>query len=216
MVTHPLRVHREHGRIALPTCVLHREHHQRYVIRCVSEPTILRLSVLMRCQGMALLLYCQTVALIFELRKSERTFMDKFMMGFVTVLLVLNTIYWATQTYFGEMMWITHADFPGGADAYAGTHASVWYQTWGTTASVLSNLMSDALLVSRSVVANVVFPSDVCEDIQMFRDLEQQACHHCARSYLARVSRYAMKSCGCSRNISLTWVSISVWYRTPL
>ncbi|TFK86408.1 hypothetical protein K466DRAFT_600363 [Polyporus arcularius HHB13444] len=102
--------------------------------------------------GMALLLYCQTVTQILEIRKSERTSMDKFMMGFVTVLLVLNTIYWSTQAYFGEMMWITHADYPGGADAYVSAYSSVWYQTWGTTASVMSNLMSDALLTYRCFV----------------------------------------------------------------
>lgn len=100
------------------------------------------------CLGMALLLYYQTVTQMLELRKSDRTPMDKFMIGFVTVLLILNTIYWSTQVYFGEMMWITHADYPGGSDAYVSTYSSVWYQTWGTAASVISNLMSDALLVS--------------------------------------------------------------------
>lgn len=109
---------------------------------------------------MALLLYCQTVTQILEIRKSERTYMDKFMMGFVTVLLVLNTIYWSTQAYFGEMMWITHADYPGGADAYVSAYSSVWYQTWGTTASVMSNLMSDALLVSTSDSSSSVCRSD--------------------------------------------------------
>ncbi len=109
---------------------------------------------------MALLLYCQTVTQILEIRKSERTSMDKFMMGFVTVLLVLNTIYWSTQAYFGEMMWITHADYPGGADAYVSAYSSVWYQTWGTTASVMSNLMSDALLVSTSDSSSSVCRSD--------------------------------------------------------
>ncbi|KAI0690661.1 hypothetical protein C8T65DRAFT_745725 [Cerioporus squamosus] len=102
--------------------------------------------------GMALLLYFQTATQMLKLRKSERTSMDKFMMGFVTVLLVLNTIYWSAQVYFGEMMWITHADYPGGPDAYLSAYTSVWYQTWGTTACIASNLMSDALLTYRCFV----------------------------------------------------------------
>lgn len=92
------------------------------------------------------MLYFMTVMQILELRK--RTTMDKFMMGFSTILLILNTIFWTTQAYFGQMMWIIHSDYPGGNDAYASAFSSVWYQTWGTTACVASNLMSDALLVS--------------------------------------------------------------------
>ncbi|KAI0635015.1 hypothetical protein C8Q77DRAFT_1156372 [Trametes polyzona] len=82
----------------------------------------------------------------------KRTAMDKFLTVFCTALVLLNTIYWATQAYFGEMMWIIHVDYPGGADAYWTDFASVWYQTWGTTACVMCNLMNDALLIYRCFV----------------------------------------------------------------
>ncbi len=74
--------------------------------------------------------------------------MDKFMIAFSTILLILNTIYWTTQAYFGQMMYINNPSYPGGIDGYFQGNSSVWYQTWGTTACVISNLMSDALLVS--------------------------------------------------------------------
>ena len=74
--------------------------------------------------------------------------MDKFMMVFSTVLLILNTIFWTTQVYFGQRMWINNPDYPDGIDGYWQDNSSVWYQTWGTTACVASNLMSDALLVN--------------------------------------------------------------------
>ena len=82
---------------------------------------------------------------ILEMRK--RTSMDKLMIGFSTILVLMNTVYWTTQSYFGEKMWIEHSDYPGGSDAYWNAYSSVWYQTWGITACVVSNLMSDALLV---------------------------------------------------------------------
>ena len=82
---------------------------------------------------------------ILEMRK--RTSTDKLMIGFSTILVLMNTVYWTTQAYFGEKMWIEHSDYPGGSDAYWNAYSSVWYQTWGITACVVSNLMSDALLV---------------------------------------------------------------------
>ena len=53
---------------------------------------------------------------ILEMRK--RTSMDKLMIGFSTILVLMNTVYWTTQAYFGEKMWIEHSDYPGGSDAY--------------------------------------------------------------------------------------------------
>jgi hypothetical protein len=46
-------------------------------------------------------------------------------------------------------MWIVNAGFEGGSAAYLAMYASVWYQTMGTAASIMLQLMSDALLVGR-------------------------------------------------------------------
>ncbi|KAM5534728.1 hypothetical protein V8D89_011592 [Ganoderma adspersum] len=100
--------------------------------------------------GIELVLYFLVVRQLLELQK--RTSMDKFMIVFSTILLILNTIYWTTQAYFGQMMYINNPTYPSGIDGYWQDNSSVWYQTWGTTACVASNLMSDALLIYRCFV----------------------------------------------------------------
>lgn len=67
-----------------------------------------------------------------------------------TGLLLMITIYVAVQAVFGQEMWIVHADYyPGGSGAYLADNAAVWYQTLGSAASIVLNLMSDGLLVSK-------------------------------------------------------------------
>ncbi|OSD07855.1 hypothetical protein PYCCODRAFT_1473489 [Trametes coccinea BRFM310] len=91
--------------------------------------------------------------------------MDNFLVVFSTVLLLLNTVYWTTQTYFGQQMWVVHADFPGGMDGYLNAYVAVWYQTWGTAAITVSNLMVDALMVCTDYLYDnpliVVFPAAI-------------------------------------------------------
>ncbi|OJT13745.1 hypothetical protein TRAPUB_9700 [Trametes pubescens] len=100
--------------------------------------------------GVELVLYFRILRHVYM--SKQRTPMDNWLTMFSTALVLLNTIYWTTQAYFGEMMWIVHVDYPGGADAYWNDFASVWYQTWGTTACVMCNLMNDALLAYRCFV----------------------------------------------------------------
>ena len=63
------------------------------------------------------------------------------------MLLFLLTLQLAVNVVFGETMWISNANYPGGSAAYVAVYGSVWYQTMGTAASVLMTVMSDALLV---------------------------------------------------------------------
>ncbi|OSD07854.1 hypothetical protein PYCCODRAFT_1430054 [Trametes coccinea BRFM310] len=112
--------------------------------------------------GVELVLYFMTLRQVFRIR--NRTRMDKFLIVFSTVLLVLNTIYWTTQAYFGQQMWVVHADYPGGMDAFLAAYVAVWYQTWGSAAVMVSNLMADALMMYRLYVIwdnalIVVFPA---------------------------------------------------------
>ena len=74
--------------------------------------------------------------------------MNNFFFIFSTVLLFLVTIAVAVDTVFGEMMWVTNNNYPGGDGAYLEAFVSVWYQTMGTGATVLLTVLSDALLVS--------------------------------------------------------------------
>jgi len=56
------------------------------------------------------------------------------------------------QSVLGEEMWIVNANYPGGSAMYLAAYASVWYQTMGTTASIILQLMSDGLLIYRCLV----------------------------------------------------------------
>ncbi|KAI0646163.1 hypothetical protein C8Q79DRAFT_1000582 [Trametes meyenii] len=111
--------------------------------------------------GVELTLYFMTLRQIAHSRR--RMPMDKFLVAFCTALLALNTVYWTTQAYFGQQMWVVHADYPGGMDAYLADNVAVWYQTWGSAAVSVSNLMADALMLYRLYVIwdstlIVVFP----------------------------------------------------------
>ncbi|KAI0710873.1 hypothetical protein C8Q76DRAFT_798391 [Earliella scabrosa] len=66
--------------------------------------------------------------------------------------LVMITISLIVQCFFGEAMWITNENYPGGTAAYFGAHASVWYETLGSAACVVLSLMSDGFLIYRTYV----------------------------------------------------------------
>ena len=70
-----------------------------------------------------------------------------FFVAFSTFLLILVTIEVATEGVFGELMWITDANFPGGAEGFLGANVNVWYQTLGSAASLVLTVSSDWLLV---------------------------------------------------------------------
>ncbi|KAI0631490.1 hypothetical protein C8Q77DRAFT_1074562 [Trametes polyzona] len=122
--------------------------------------------------GVELVLYFLTIrAMLATKRQQTRTehlrsrHRHAFLMFFGTVLLCLNTVFVATEAVFGEEMWIVHAAYPGGQDAYLGDFASVWYQTLGTAASIVLNLLSDGFFVYRCYVvwgrdnaAVIIFP----------------------------------------------------------
>ncbi|KAH9895910.1 hypothetical protein C8Q73DRAFT_456890 [Cubamyces lactineus] len=101
--------------------------------------------------GVELVLYGMTMnALVKNRKKWSRT--DKFYVWFSTALLFLITIYMSTEAVFGEEMWIVHQNTEGGPIQFLIDNADIWYQTMGTTASVILNLFSDALLIYRMYV----------------------------------------------------------------
>ncbi|KAI0352377.1 hypothetical protein OH77DRAFT_1409351 [Trametes cingulata] len=74
---------------------------------------------------------------------------DKFLVTFSTQLLILNTVYWATQSYFGQELCTVHADYPGGGNADLQDNAAVWYLTWGSATLMISQLMAGILMMFR-------------------------------------------------------------------
>ncbi len=94
------------------------------------------------------MLYFASVGLIMQNRRGtggKRS--DRLFLSLSTGLLAMITIYVAVQSVFGEEMWIVNADYPGGSGQYLADNAAVWYQTLGSAASIVLNLMSDGLLV---------------------------------------------------------------------
>lgn len=97
-------------------------------------------------QGIELILYGMTMKVLLKNKRKTRS--DKFFMFFSSALLVLITIFVATEAVFGEEMWIVNANYPGGQAAYLGAYAAVWYQTLGTASSFVLNLLADGLMAS--------------------------------------------------------------------
>lgn len=63
------------------------------------------------------------------------------------MLCVLVAFCNAANAIWGEFMWISDRDKPGGIPEFIATETTVWYQDLGTTASVVLLLMNDALMV---------------------------------------------------------------------
>jgi len=64
-----------------------------------------------------------------------------------TVIVLLNAIDVASNAFWGEKMWITYRNMPGGVPKFIASEVSVWYETLGSVSVVSSVFMGDALLV---------------------------------------------------------------------
>ncbi|KAI1784829.1 hypothetical protein LXA43DRAFT_190835 [Ganoderma leucocontextum] len=117
--------------------------------------------------GVELVLYFASVRLILKNRSmvgEARKRSDRRFLYLSTGLLLMITIYVAVQAVFGEEMWLVHVEYPGGSGQYLADNAAVWYQTLGSAASVVLNLMSDGLLIYRTSIVwsdwrVAIFPS---------------------------------------------------------
>jgi hypothetical protein len=83
-----------------------------------------------------------------SLHNSSRTFLALYS----TALLLLVTVDIATNAVWGEQMWITSRDRPGGVPAFIDSNLSVWYETLSSTSVVVMIFMGDALLIYRLYV----------------------------------------------------------------
>ena len=98
--------------------------------------------------GVELMLYGAGVWLILEDRKRKKNpRANRTFLLISTLLIAMNTIFFATQAFFGEDMWIVNEDFPGGSAVWFVENAAIWYQTFGTTACVIQNAVSDGFQV---------------------------------------------------------------------
>ncbi|RPD54582.1 hypothetical protein L226DRAFT_442382, partial [Lentinus tigrinus ALCF2SS1-7] len=103
--------------------------------------------------GIELALYFTSVWFILHGReRKHRGRSNKIFLFLGTGLLSMITIWFITEEFFGEQMWVVNENYPGGTGQYLADHVSVWYETMGTAASVVLNLMSDAFLIYRTYI----------------------------------------------------------------
>ncbi|KAF8167189.1 hypothetical protein B0H34DRAFT_4215 [Crassisporium funariophilum] len=114
--------------------------------------------------GVELVMYFLTLQGLFRKGNHNSPRSRRFFALYSTVLVMLLTIDISANAVWGEQMWITFRDAPGGVPAFIGTQVSVWYQTLGSTSVVAMIFMGDALLLYRLYVIYgsniwvVVFP----------------------------------------------------------
>ncbi|KAJ7678483.1 hypothetical protein B0H17DRAFT_1235718 [Mycena rosella] len=75
-----------------------------------------------------------------------------FYIGYSTVMLVLITFALACNQWFGEAMWIEHRDVEGGPAQFFADNIAAWYNTLGTSADVVANVLGDGLMLYRCYV----------------------------------------------------------------
>jgi hypothetical protein len=99
--------------------------------------------------GIELVLYFKTMQLLLSGR-GKRKRSDLFYAFFSTTMLFLISVWLITQVIFNERMWIEFRDYPGGPGQYWADHLANWYTDFGSTAMIVLQLMTDALMVRLS------------------------------------------------------------------
>lgn len=96
----------------------------------------------------ALVLYSKSIHVLMSHGGASKK-SNVFYAFFSSMMVFLVTVWVATQAIFGEQMWLLNAGFRGGGpDAYYKENISDWYIGWETTAAIVLQLMTDALIVS--------------------------------------------------------------------
>lgn len=91
--------------------------------------------------GVELVLYVKTIHAVLTLEKRQRV--DVFHLFFSTVMFILITILFTTNTAFSREVCKIHSDYPNGASV----STMAWYSALGRVAMFILQLMSEALLV---------------------------------------------------------------------
>ncbi|EMD31944.1 hypothetical protein CERSUDRAFT_162401 [Gelatoporia subvermispora B] len=102
--------------------------------------------------GIELSLFYVTVHSVYTMPKLQRRKSDKVFVLYSIALLFLLTVDIATNAFWGQQMWITFRDQPGGIPAFIAHEESVWYETWGTAASIALIFLGDGLLIFRCYI----------------------------------------------------------------
>ncbi|PPQ89971.1 hypothetical protein CVT25_009611 [Psilocybe cyanescens] len=99
--------------------------------------------------GFELSVYFMILESLFRRGNKSSMHSKRFCAIYSTIMVLLTTIDVACNAVWGEEMWITYRDQPGGVAEYIKTKVSVGYETLGSVSVVGSVFMGDALLIYR-------------------------------------------------------------------
>lgn len=98
-------------------------------------------------QGINLTIYFAIVQNLLKNHKGNGTIMKQFHAVFSTVMILLMTICLSAGAVWGEEMWITARDKPGGVLLFLVTETDVWYQAFGRACTFIMIFFADLFLV---------------------------------------------------------------------
>lgn len=104
------------------------------------------------CAGCELTLYYLILQGLFRRGNRNSARSRRFCSIYSTMMVLLSTINVSCNAIWGEEMWITDRDDPGGVARYIETEVSVWYETLASVAVVTCVFLGDALLVCRPLI----------------------------------------------------------------
>ena len=97
--------------------------------------------------GVELTIYGAILHRIFKKGNRSSSKSRSFCVIYSTVMVMLSTINIAGNAIFGQEMWITHRNDPGGVTNFLETEVNVWYETLASTSVICCIFMGDGLLV---------------------------------------------------------------------
>jgi len=99
--------------------------------------------------GLELSIYGAILHRIFKKGNRSSPKSRRFCIIYSTVMIMLSTINISGNAIFGQNMWITHRDDPGGVSNFLATQITVWYNTLASTSVICCIFMGDGLLLYR-------------------------------------------------------------------
>ncbi|KAF8902250.1 hypothetical protein CPB84DRAFT_1679001 [Gymnopilus junonius] len=100
--------------------------------------------------GFELAVYFMILQALFRKGSKNSASSRRFCATYSTFMVLFSTIDVACNAIWGEQMWITYRNIPGGVPAYIAARVSVWYETMGSTSVVCSVFLGDGLLIYRT------------------------------------------------------------------
>jgi len=99
--------------------------------------------------GVELTIYGAILHRIFKKGNRSSSKSRSFCVIYSTLMVMLSTINITGNAVFGQEMWITHRNDPGGVTNFLETEVNVWYETLASTSVICCIFMGDGLLLYR-------------------------------------------------------------------